>query len=42
VAEYLLTIFHYRLITDAQAKRLHRIDGRLFRAECLEKAIKST
>jgi len=40
VAEYLLTIFHYRLITDAQAKRLHRIDGRLFRAECLEKALK--
>ncbi|MGA9642140.1 MAG: hypothetical protein WBQ72_12140 [Terriglobales bacterium] len=40
VAEYLLTIFHHRLITEAQAKRLHRVDGRLFRAEILEKALK--
>jgi len=40
VAEYLLTIFHYRLLTRAQAKRLHRVDGRLFRAECLERAVK--
>ncbi len=40
VAEYLLTIFHYRLISQAQAKRLHRVDGRLFRAECLERAVK--
>ena len=40
VAEYLLTIFHYRLISLAQAKRLHRVDGRLFRAECLERAVK--
>jgi hypothetical protein len=40
VAEYLLTIFHYRLITPEQAKHLHRVDGRLFRAECLEKAVK--
>jgi hypothetical protein len=38
VAEYLLTIFHYRLLTPAQEKRLHRVDGRLFRAECLERA----
>lgn len=40
VAEYLLTIFHYRLISLAQAKRLHRVDGRLFRAECLDRAVK--
>jgi hypothetical protein len=40
VAEYLLTIPHFRLITPAQAKRLHRVDGRLFRAECLERAVK--
>jgi hypothetical protein len=40
VAEYLLTIFHYRLLTPEQAKRLHRVDGRLFRAECLERAEK--
>ncbi|MGA9527085.1 MAG: hypothetical protein WBS24_03095 [Terriglobales bacterium] len=40
VAEYLLKIFHYRLISEAQAKRLHRVDGRLFRAECLERAEK--
>lgn len=42
VAEYLLTIFHYRLISQAQVKRLHRVDGRLFRAECLERAVKKT
>jgi len=40
VAEYLLTIFHYRLLTPEQAKRLHRVDKRLFRAECLERAVK--
>ena len=40
VAEYLLTIFHYRLLTAEQAKRLHRVDKRLFRAECLERAVK--
>lgn len=38
VAEYLLTISHYRLITTAQATRLHRLDGRSFRAGCLERA----
>ena len=41
VAEYLLTIFHYKLLTPDQAQRLHRVDGRLFRAECLEKAVKN-
>ena len=41
VAEYLLTIPHTRLLTSAQVKRLHRIDRRLFRAECLDRAVKS-
>jgi hypothetical protein len=40
VAEYLLTISHYSLITRAQAQRLHRLDGRSFRAGCLERAEK--
>jgi hypothetical protein len=40
VAEYLLIIPHTKLITTAQAKRLHRVDGRLFRAEVLERAVK--
>jgi len=40
IAEYLCDIYHYPLITRAQAKRLHRVDGRLFRAECLERAEK--
>jgi hypothetical protein len=40
VAEYLLTISHYPLITPAQARRLHRLDGRSFRAGCLERAEK--
>jgi hypothetical protein len=40
VAEYLLTISHYPLITRGQAKRLHRLDGRSFRAGCLERAEK--
>ena len=40
VAEYLLTISHTRLISPAQAKRLHRLDGRSFRAGCLERAEK--
>src|SRR5882724_9758607 len=38
VAEYLLTISHTPLISRAQAKRLHRLDGRSFRAGCLERA----
>lgn len=42
VAEYLLTIPHTRIITTAQAKRLHRVDCRLFRAETLERAVKAS
>jgi hypothetical protein len=40
VAEYLLTIPHTRLLTSAQVKRLHRVDRRLFRAECVDRAVK--
>jgi len=40
VAEYLCGIFHYPLISVAQAKRLHRLDERSFRAGCLDRAEK--
>src|SRR5208282_1931356 len=38
---HLFDIKHYPLITPAMAKRLHRVDQRLFQAECLGKAVKS-
>ena len=41
VAEYLLTIPHTKLLTSAQVKRLHRVDRRLFRAECMDRAVKT-
>jgi hypothetical protein len=40
VAEYLLEIPHSRLVTPRQARALHRLDDRSFRAECLGKALK--
>jgi hypothetical protein len=40
VAEYLLTIRHFKLITPAMAKRLHRLDDRSFKAGCLGRAEK--
>ena len=40
VAEYLLTISHTPLISAAQAKRLHRLDGRSYRAGLLDRAEK--
>jgi hypothetical protein len=40
VAEYLCGLHHYPLITRAQAKRLHRLDDRSFRAGCLGRAEK--
>jgi hypothetical protein len=33
---------HYPLLTKAQEKKLHRLDDRLFRAECFGKAYKTT
>ena len=41
VAEYLLKIPHTKLLTKAQVKRLHRVDRRLFRAECVDRAVKT-
>ena len=40
IAEYLLDIFHYKLLPAGMAKRLHRVDERLFQAECLGRAVK--
>jgi hypothetical protein len=41
IVYHLFGIKHYPLITRAMAKRLHRMDERLFQAECLGKAYKS-
>ncbi len=38
IAEYLLTIQHFQLLKPHMIKRLHRLDGRSFRAGCLERA----
>ena len=40
IAFYLLDLHHYKLLRPGMAKRLHRIDERLFRAETLGKAYK--
>ena len=40
IVYYLFDIKHYSLLTKAQEKRLHRVDERLFQAECLGKAHK--
>jgi hypothetical protein len=40
VAEYLFTIHHYRLLTPAMIRKLHRLDDRSFRAGCLGRAEK--
>jgi hypothetical protein len=40
VAEHLFSIRHYPLISPAQARRLHRLDDRSFRAGCLGRAEK--
>jgi hypothetical protein len=42
IANYLFEIRHYKLLTPAIARRLHRVDDRLFRAECLGRAVKRT
>jgi len=38
---HLFEIKHYPLITPGMAKKLHRVDERLFQAECLGKAVKN-
>jgi hypothetical protein len=40
VVEYLFEIHHYKLLSPRIAKRLHRLDERLFRAECTGRAEK--
>lgn len=40
VVDHLFEIKHYALLTKAQEKGLHRLDERLFRAECVGKAYK--
>jgi hypothetical protein len=40
VVDYLFGIHHYKLLPRHMAKRLHRVDERLFRAECLGRAVK--
>jgi len=41
IAEYLLDIFHYKVLRPGMARHLHRVDERLFRAECLGRALKA-
>ena len=40
IVYHLFDIKHFPLMTPAQEKRLHRVDERLFQAECLGKAYK--
>lgn len=40
IANYLCDIFHYKLLWPSMIKRLHRLDERLFQAECWGKAYK--
>src|SRR5579872_3237048 len=40
IANYLFDIKHYKLLRPGMIKRLHRIDERLFQAECLGKALR--
>jgi len=42
VVNHLFDIYHYKLLKPSQIKRLHRVDDRLFRAECWGKAYKPT
>ena len=40
IVDYLFEIHHYKLLRPGMAKRLHRVDKRLFNAETLGKAFK--
>lgn len=42
IAEYLFGVHHYRLLSPAMARGLHRLDDRSFRAGCLGRAVKTT
>jgi hypothetical protein len=40
IVDYLFEIHHYKLLRPGMAKQLTRVDERLYRAECLGKAVK--
>ncbi len=42
IVYHLFEIKHYPLITSGMAKRLHRVDERLFQAECYGRAVKTS
>ena len=42
IVNYLFEVHHYKLLRPGMAKRLHRVDERLFRAECVGRVEKST
>jgi hypothetical protein len=41
IVNYLFEIHHYKLLRPGMAKRLHRVDSRLFQAECIGRVKKS-
>src|SRR6202162_3990597 len=41
IVSYLFEIRHYKLLLPGMARRLHRVDERLFRAECVGRVQKS-
>jgi hypothetical protein len=41
IVNYLFEIHHYKLLRPGMAKRLHRVDERLFQAECVGRVKKS-
>jgi len=41
IVDYLFEIHHYKLLRPGMAKRLHRVDERLFQAECVGRVKKS-
>jgi len=40
IAEHLCEIFHYKLLKPGMSKRLAQVDERLFKAECVGRAVK--
>ena len=40
IANHLCDIFHYKLLKPAMIKGLHRLDARLFQAECTGRAVR--
>ena len=41
IVNYLFEIHHYKLLRPGMANRLHRVDERLFQAECVGRVKKS-